>query len=254
MSEILKDIQCMFVTGDLHGEIDIHKLTSHNWKKLVQEELTGVNILFQTGDFGLVWEPEQSKVEEYWLDWLDSKPFYTLFIAGNHENYDRLERFPLIEFHGGKAAQISEKVYYLKNGYVYDFDGKKFWMFGGATSIDKHRRVMGRSWWQQEIPTYTEMMFGLSQLEAVNHKVDYIITHTLPKTVLESNRNKDLGGNFLEKIRINSIYPCPVAAYLDNILEKVRGKYKHWYTGHFHFDCEVIENITVLYQNIERIK
>lgn len=38
------------------------------------------------GDFGGVWNG--SPEENYWLDWLEDKPFTTLFISGNHENYD----------------------------------------------------------------------------------------------------------------------------------------------------------------------
>ena len=33
----------------------------------------------------------ESRYEKYWLDWLDKKPFTTLFIDGNHENHDRLD-------------------------------------------------------------------------------------------------------------------------------------------------------------------
>ena len=47
------------------------------------------------GDFGGVWDVDRFKVQESpeeknALDWLESKPFTTLFIPGNHENYDRL--------------------------------------------------------------------------------------------------------------------------------------------------------------------
>ena len=37
------------------------------------------------GDFGY-WD--ESKEQKYWLKWLDGKPFTTLWVDGNHENYD----------------------------------------------------------------------------------------------------------------------------------------------------------------------
>lgn len=40
------------------------------------------------GDFGGVWD--EGKMETVLLDWLDSKSFTTLFVDGNHENFDRL--------------------------------------------------------------------------------------------------------------------------------------------------------------------
>ena len=36
-----------------------------------------------------------SKKETMILDWLDSKPFTTLFVAENHENFDRLVAYPV---------------------------------------------------------------------------------------------------------------------------------------------------------------
>lgn len=47
------------------------------------------------GDFGGVWHTDrksaaESPEEAQALDWLENRPFTTLFISGNHENYDRL--------------------------------------------------------------------------------------------------------------------------------------------------------------------
>lgn len=43
----------IFVTGDLHGQIDIRKLNKRNFP--IQEELTKEDYLIIVGDFGLVW-------------------------------------------------------------------------------------------------------------------------------------------------------------------------------------------------------
>jgi len=246
---ILENIENMFVTGDFHGEKDISKISAVVFPQ--QKKLTGNNILFQVGDFGIIWKNEKDKTEEYWLKWLDDKPFYTLFIAGNHENYDRLEKYPLIDFHGGKAAQISNKVFYLQNGYVYDFEGLKIWMFGGGTSIDKSERIQGLSWWPQEIPSYKEMDFGSEQLKNSNCKVDYIFTHVMPEILLRRNIGKKLDGDIAAKI--NYPYPCPVGNYLNYIYKMLKNNYKQWYFGHYHFDQELDKNFTGLYQRIYRI-
>ena len=37
------------------------------------------------------------------MDWLDCKFFTTLFVDGNHENFDRLYEYPVEEWHGGKV-------------------------------------------------------------------------------------------------------------------------------------------------------
>ena len=37
------------------------------------------------------------KKEERNLDWLEDLPFTTLFISGNHENFDLLSKYPTEE-------------------------------------------------------------------------------------------------------------------------------------------------------------
>ena len=48
--------------------------------------------------------------ELYYRKWLDGKNFTTLFVDGNHENFDILEELPTVEFCGGKAHKIGEKI------------------------------------------------------------------------------------------------------------------------------------------------
>ena len=93
----------IFVTGDTHGseKLGFHSLDGYmprlnrqNFPE--QKEMIGDdNYVVICGDFGGVWEinrfnSEEPKNEHYGLDWLDSKPFTTLIVPGNHENYDRL--------------------------------------------------------------------------------------------------------------------------------------------------------------------
>lgn len=81
----------IFVTGDLHGQIDIRKLNKRNFP--IQDELTKEDYLIIVGDFGLVWH--DTKEEQYWTKWLSTRNFTTLFIDGNHENFDRLDAYPV---------------------------------------------------------------------------------------------------------------------------------------------------------------
>jgi len=52
----------IFVTGDLHAEIDVSKLNNRNFKE--GKNLTKNDFLIITGDFGFVWD--DSKTDEYW--------------------------------------------------------------------------------------------------------------------------------------------------------------------------------------------
>lgn len=59
-------------------------INNRNFKK--GKNLTKNDYLRITGDFGFVWDG--SKTDEYWLNWLNKKPYTVLFVDGNHENFE----------------------------------------------------------------------------------------------------------------------------------------------------------------------
>ena len=54
----------IYVTGDIHGEVDISKLNTQNFSQAKEGDY-----LIICGDFGLIWDIKPSKNEEYWLKW-----------------------------------------------------------------------------------------------------------------------------------------------------------------------------------------
>ena len=97
----------IFITGDTHGDFTRFK------KKIFYEqaELTKDDCVMIAGDFGGIWDG--SAEERHWLDWLEAKPFTTLFVSGNHENFDMLAEFPIDKWHGGKVQRIRPSVLHL---------------------------------------------------------------------------------------------------------------------------------------------
>lgn len=89
------------------------------------------------GDFGGIWNYGfENQKEAEALDWLDSRPFTTLFVCGNHENFDRLYEYPVEEWHGGKVHKIRDSVLHMMRGQVFEIDDRKIFSFGGASSHD----------------------------------------------------------------------------------------------------------------------
>ena len=241
----------IYITGDCHG--DFKKLSSSRFKE--QKELNKSDFVIICGDFGLWHDTAQ---ERYWLNWLDEKPFTTVFIDGNHENFDRLYggEFEAVDFHGGKAHKIRSSIYHLMRGYVFELCGKKIFAFGGASSHDikdgiveadeydsrtmrnKMIRINHVSWWKEELPSCEEMDFGLKSLADNNNTVDYIVTHCLPQNIacLVS------GGLFKEDELTN---------YFDIIAEKMN--FEKWFCGHYHVDYTVLPEYQILYNKIIRI-
>ena len=100
----------IFITGDTHGDFTRFK------KKIFYEqaELTKDDCVMIAGDFGGIWDG--SAEERHWLDWLEAKPFTTLFVSGNHENFDMLAEFPIEDWHGGRVQRVRPSVIHLMRG------------------------------------------------------------------------------------------------------------------------------------------
>lgn len=222
-----------FITGDIHADIDIRKLNTENFPK--QKELTKDDFLIICGDFGLVWD--ESDREMYWRNWLSNRNFTTLFVDGNHENFNLLRQFPIKEKFGGYVREIAPTVYHLERGQVFNVDGQRIFAMGGARSIDAYLRTEGRSWWPEEIPSKEEMDYAIASLDKANWDVDYVITHCAPKSV--------------QAEVLKYCDPDPVAGFLERIYSEL--KFKRWYFGHYHIDKQVNKQFVALFDKIVEI-
>lgn len=227
----------IFLTGDIHGDIDIHKLSNKYFPE--NKKLCKSDYVIIAGDFGLVWDGKRP--DQYWLKWLKERNFTTLFVDGNHENFDMLNSYPVDIWNGGKVHFINDSVIHLMRGQVYKIEGMKIFCFGGAPSSDKEYRKDGISWWKQEIPSEEEYKEGIESLKANNWEVDYIITHTSPSSIfkiVKEKYNKDK-----EITEINY--------YFENIKSKTT--FKKWFSGHDHIDDVINMKHIVLYEQVIEI-
>ena len=119
----------IYITGDCHA--DFRRFNTDIFPE--QNEMTKEDYVIICGDFGGVWDKDkESAREKWWLDWLEEKSYTTLFVDGNHENFDRLYDNPVEEWHGGKVHKIRSSVIHLMRGQVFEIDGKEIFTFGGA--------------------------------------------------------------------------------------------------------------------------
>lgn len=231
-----------FITGDTHGRIE--RFSFKNFP--VGRSLNKNDIMFIAGDFGLIWKNKEDDEEKYWLNWLDKRPWTTLIILGNHENYNAIKNnYQEIEINIDgtpfKVYKVRDSVFIIKRAQYFQIGEKTFFCFGGARSIDKESRIVNISWWEDELPNYKECNDALEILAVNNNKVDYIITHEIPFDVI-----KMLYPNDYIKDYMNS--------FLSEIYNKV--KYSQWYGGHHHRNIMNIENtnVNILYNDIIEIK
>lgn len=221
----------IYVTGDIHGGFDIHKLSSKELRS-AGLRIKKDDYVIVCGDFGLVWDNKPE--ERYWRKWLNEKPWTTLFVDGNHENFELLNTYPVEEWHGGRIHRISEKTIHLMRGNVFSLEGASFFTFGGAASHDKEWRLPGLSWWPEELPSDEELRQANDVLAQCNNQVDYIISHCAPSLI---------------QGRLNPTYKIDrLTEYFEYVRETV--KFKRWYFGHYHEDVDFDDGFSCLLDRV----
>jgi len=240
----------IYITGDTHGGFQRFSMKYFPDQKTMCRD----DCVIITGDYGGVWD--DSPRETYWLDWLEEKPFTTLFVDGNHENFDRLSKLPVRQWHGGNVHYIRPHVLHLTRGQVFEINGMTFFIMVGAASHDiqdgildpaasdfeqeywfKRRtrqrfRVKGVSWWPEELPSDEEYEEAVRNLERANWKVDCILTHCAPTSIqakLDRNYTPDRLTDFLQTVMERCQFDC-------------------WFLGHYHQN-KIIDNRFILIFN-----
>lgn len=227
----------IFLTGDTHG--DFRRLSTRRFPQ--QRTMTREDFVIILGDFGGVFDGSPSEL--WWLDWLERKPFTTLFLDGNHENFDVLDELAVHDWNGGKVQYIRPHILRLCRSHLFSLEGKRFFVLGGAQShdakvllprapesIQKLRflrrselpfRIEGESWWRQELPDSTQLRQALECLSWEDWGADdppYVLTHCAPSDL---------------QLRLFPQYPINA---LTDFLTMVhhRLNYRRWYCGHYH--------------------
>ena len=224
----------ILVTGDIHGTNGFKNL-----RKLKKLPLDHDDYLIILGDFGVIWHDistEYYDKNQEGLNWLrNNVDCSILFVDGNHENFNRLQKYAVSSWQGGKVHHINDQVTHLMRGQVFNIEGNSFFTMGGAKSIDKYNRKENISWWSQEEPSMKELLGGIENLEKVDFKVDYVLTHEAPAHIVKKIGYD--GQDIANK-------------YFSSLLIEHGLKFKRWYFGHYHLDIR-INNFSCLFKDIE---
>lgn len=225
----------IYVTGDTHGDM----------KYFAPERMAfgPEDKVIITGDFGFMLENVRKGQKD--LDALEKKPYEILFVPGNHEHYQELAKFPVVERYGAPVRKIRENIYMLLRGEIYTIEGRTFFAFGGAYSIDKDWRMKFQSicgipiWFPEEMPSKEEYHRGIENLKACGMQVDYVLTHTAPRCVIPQILGMGVNPDAHEQ-ELNGFLNW---IYLD-------GTFKKWYCGHFHVDMSVNDQFVACFEGI----
>jgi len=246
----------ILVTGDTHG--DFSRFSPDHFPET--KAMTKADAVIICGDFGGIFA--DTPVEAHWLDWLEDRSFTTLFVDGNHENFEKLNAFLVHIWHGGKVHYLRPHVIHLMRGQVFEIGGLTFFTMGGAASHDiqdgvldpeapdfeerywqmrrmrSRFRVKGITWWPEELPSEAEYDEAVKNLEKVNWLVDCVLTHCLPTSVME---------------RLSTDYiPDKLTDFLEMVMRRCR--FDFWYAGHYHQNRVVDDRFIIQREQVTELK
>jgi Icc-related predicted phosphoesterase len=178
--------------GDIHGD---HS-TLRSWVNQTKSDL-----VIQVGDFGIM--PKIGYNLNLQLGY--STP--TIFIEGNHDDVDYIEKMSL-----------PEGITYQRRGSTKQIEDITFAFLGGGYSIDKIWRTEGVDWFPRECPSRREV----EAFVEAGKNADVVVTHECPNRIAQEMFQVD---QFLGSTGVD----------LDNILEHVpEFSPKLWVFGHWH--------------------
>lgn len=142
-----------------------------------------------------------------------------------------------------EQREMTRSDYVIVRGEIFEIDGSTFFTLGGAVSYDKVFRVEGISWWPQERPSWADFSHGIENLARHNNRVDYILTHTAPATILQVLR------------LYTRSWDSAADRSVENALQAIDNDiyYKGWYFGHWHLDFDY-KCYHALYNRVVRLQ
>ena len=225
-----------YITGDTHGDFSRFKYFQ---KKM---SLTDKDTIIVLGDAALNYDGSFHDVRT--KSFVNGFPFTTFCIHGNHEKrpYD-IKTYKTKKYCGGDVWYEEEypKILFAKDGEIYDFDGLKCLVIGGAYSVDKYYRLsMGYHWFYNEQPSEEIKKYVESQIKKNNNTVDIVLTHTCPLKYEPTEV-------FLPGLDQNTV-DTSTETWLDKIEANLN--YKYWFCGHFH-TSKKIDQLQFMFEDFD---
>ena len=224
----------VFYTGDIHG------MPWNVVKFSKRFHLTEEDTIVILGDVGA----------NYYCDERDDKCKAALnkvmptvlCIHGNHEA--RPSSLPLYrqKYWNGGLVWYEEKypsLLFAKDGEIFDLEGLRHLVIGGAYSVDKYYRLShGANWCPDKQPSEEIKQYVEAQIK--EKSFDIVLSHTCPFKYEPTE-------GFLPMIDQSTV-DSSTEHWLDHIEESI--EYKAWFCGHWHIDKR-IDKMHFLFHSFE---
>lgn len=224
-----------YITGDTHRNFTrIHNFCTN-------EYTSTDDTLIILGDAGINFYLDESDYELKQM--LSDYPITFFCVHGNHEERPYyIASYKEMTWHEGIVyyEETYPNILFAKDGEIYDFDGKKCIVIGGAYSIDKSYRLANHLPWFESEQASTEIKeYVESQLDKNHWIVDYVFSHTIPKFAEPT---------WSFKVKLDpALLDKSMEIWLDSLEEKLT--YTRWFAGHYHVDS-LSPDIRLMFEHI----
>lgn len=210
----------IYITGDTHRDFNCVE------RFCARAHTTKEDILIILGDAGINF---MGKPKDDILKKALSKLPITLFcVHGNHEMRPAsIPSYQIERWHGGEAYVEHDfpSLIFARDGQIYDLNGMKTVVIGGAFSVDKAIRIVRHwGWWADEQPSDAIKAEVENNLAAAEWKVDVVLSHTVPLKYVP------------REIFTVKLDPSKVDTSTEEWLDRIEDRltYNRWYAGHYH--------------------
>ena len=190
--------------GDVHGKYAQYKKIIKGAARSIQVGDMGIGFKQFNHDGDLVWSTNPPHA--------DMVKHNARMLRGNHDNPDVCKR----NSQWIKDGTVENDVMYI----------------GGATSIDKHHRIEGQSWWANEECSYNDLQVMIDTYMIVKPRV--MITHEAPESIADAILSSLNRTKFDDPSRTRQAFQVMLEAHRPEI----------WIFGHWHVDIDQVLNGT----------
>ena len=226
----------IYITGDIHGSLEpIFDLVE---KYEPKED----DIIVILGDVAVNYT---GRLRDKFIKEEMNNIGVTFFcIHGNHENRPQnIASYQEKNWNGGRVLYEADypNILFPVDGDIFELEGNKCLVIGGAYSVDKFYRLRnGYNWWPDEQPSPTIKDYVEKQIK--KNKIDVVFSHTCPYKYIPIEC-------FLSGIDQSKV-DNSTEQWLDTIEEAI--EYKAWYLGHWHTDKR-IDKMHFLFHGVETL-